>query len=142
MTPASAVAAAVTFVWLGMVLAISFLETPLKFRAPDVTLRIGLGIGRIVFRALNIAEGVLAAALVAAIVAAVSPSDGVVAAASIAVLLLVIQVAIVRPRLSRRSDRILAGESAPRSRSHYVYVVLEVLKVAALAVGGALLFST
>jgi len=41
---------AATFVWLGMVLAISFLEAPLKFRAPGVTLQIGLGIGRVVFR--------------------------------------------------------------------------------------------
>ena len=32
------------FVWLGMVLAISFLEAPIKFRAPGVTLQIGLGI--------------------------------------------------------------------------------------------------
>jgi len=32
----TSVATAVTFVWLGMVLAISFLETPLKFRAPGV----------------------------------------------------------------------------------------------------------
>ena len=32
-----AVATAATFVWLGMVLAISFLEAPLKFRAPGVT---------------------------------------------------------------------------------------------------------
>jgi hypothetical protein len=31
---AAAVAVAVTFTWLGMVLAISFLEAPLKFRAP------------------------------------------------------------------------------------------------------------
>ena len=38
---ATGVAVAATFVWLGMVLAISFLEAPLKFRAPDVTLRIG-----------------------------------------------------------------------------------------------------
>jgi len=42
----TAVVARVAFAWLGMVLAISFLEAPLKFRAPDVTLRIGLGIGR------------------------------------------------------------------------------------------------
>jgi hypothetical protein len=41
----------VTFVWLGMVLAISFLEAPLKSRVPQVSLRIGLGIGRLVFRA-------------------------------------------------------------------------------------------
>jgi hypothetical protein len=51
-----AVAVALTLVWLGMVLAISFLEAPLKFRAPNVTLPIGLGIGRLVFRALNTVE--------------------------------------------------------------------------------------
>ncbi|MFW6600376.1 hypothetical protein ACQBAU_12945 [Propionibacteriaceae bacterium Y2011] len=47
---------AATFLWLGMVLAISFIEAPLRFRAPGVTVPIGLGIGRIVFRALNVAE--------------------------------------------------------------------------------------
>jgi hypothetical protein len=55
----TAVATAVTFVWLGMVLAISFLEIPLKFRAPGVDLRTGLVIGRLVFRALNTAESSL-----------------------------------------------------------------------------------
>ena len=35
-----AIGVALTFVWLGMVLAISFLEAPLKFRAPGVTLQI------------------------------------------------------------------------------------------------------
>jgi hypothetical protein len=43
-----------------MVLAISFMEAPLKFRAPDVTLRIGLGIGRLIFRALNNVEAIFA----------------------------------------------------------------------------------
>lgn len=37
--------------WFGMVVAISFLEAPIKFRAPGVTLAIGLGIGRKVFLA-------------------------------------------------------------------------------------------
>ncbi len=60
MSPASGVAVAATFVWLGMVLAISFIEAPLKFRAPGVTLQIGLGIGRLVFRALNGVELLLA----------------------------------------------------------------------------------
>nr|WP_221374312.1 hypothetical protein [Actinoplanes polyasparticus] len=36
------IAAALTFVWLGMIIAISFLEAPLKFRAPGVMLYIGL----------------------------------------------------------------------------------------------------
>ena len=39
--------------WLGMVAAISFLEAPIKFSAPGVSLAIGLGIGRKVFTALN-----------------------------------------------------------------------------------------
>ena len=38
MNAGTAVAVAVTFVWLGMVLAISFLEAPLKFRAPGITI--------------------------------------------------------------------------------------------------------
>ena len=59
MSGAHGLAAAVIFTWLGMVIAISFIEAPLKFRAPGVTLPIGLGIGRLVFRALNTTEAIL-----------------------------------------------------------------------------------
>jgi len=140
MTPALAVATAVTFVWLGMVLAISFLEAPLKFRAPQVSLRIGLGIGRLVFRALNTIEAVLALALVVATVLGGAPVR-VVIAVVVVVVVLVVQLVVVRPRLTRRSDRILAGAHAPRSRSHYAYIALETAKVAALIVTGALLLA-
>jgi hypothetical protein len=99
--PALAVATAVTFVWLGMVLAISFLEAPLRFRAPQVSLRIGLGIGRLVFRALNSVEAVLAVALVVAIILA-SPPIRVVIATVVVVAALLVQLAVVRPRLTRR----------------------------------------
>ena len=96
------VAIAVTFVWSGMVLAISFIETPLKFRAPEVTVRIGLGIGRLVFRALNTAEVVLAFVLVGAVLIE-RPARSVVISGAIALLALIVQVAGVRPRLARRS---------------------------------------
>jgi len=138
MTPALAVATAVTFVWLGMVLAISFLEAPLKFRAPQVSLRIGLGIGRLVFRALNTVEAVLALALVVAIILASAPVR-IVIATVVAAAVLAVQLAVVRPRLTRRSDRILAGANAPRSRSHYAYIALETAKVGALLATGVLL---
>lgn len=137
---AAALAVALVFVWTGMLLAISFLETPLKFRAPDVTLRIGLGIGRLVFRALNAVESVFAVALLAAVFAG-DVRTGAEAAVVVAAALLATQVGLVRPRLSRRSDRVLAGEDAPRSHAHYVYVVAEVGKLAALLVAGALLLS-
>jgi hypothetical protein len=108
MSLAPAVAVAVVFIWLGMVLAISFLEAPLKFRAPNVTLQIGLGIGRLVFRALNTVEVVLAIVILVSTVAAPPP----------------------------------AGVDAPRSRSHYVYIGLEAIKVVALAAAGILLLSS
>ncbi|MGM9331721.1 hypothetical protein [Streptomyces murinus] len=127
----AAVATAITFVWLGMVLAISFLEAPLKFRAPGVTVPVGLGIGRLVFRALNTVEAAFAVVVIVAVAVGAAPAwiIGLTAAATV---LLLAQLAAVRPYLNRRSDRVLAGEKLPRSRSHLWYVALELLKVAAL----------
>lgn len=140
MTAALALGTAATFVWLGMVFAISFLEAPLKFRAPGVDLRIGLGIGRLVFRALNSVEAVLAAVLVLAVLADGAPAR-IVTPAVISALILVTQVGAVRPRLSRRSGRILAGQDAPRSRGHHAYVALEAAKAAALLATGSMLLT-
>ncbi|GAA4476717.1 hypothetical protein GCM10023094_17260 [Rhodococcus olei] len=117
--------------WLGLVLAISFIEAPLKFRAPGVSLAVGLGIGRLVFRALNTVEVVLAALLLAA--CAVAGPGAVSWSLLLATLaVLAVQLLAVRPPLTRRSNRILAGEQAPRSRMHHAYVVLEIVKVALL----------
>ncbi|WP_028656080.1 MULTISPECIES: hypothetical protein [unclassified Nocardioides] len=143
MATSLALVVAATFTWLGMVLAISFLEAPLKFRAPDVTLRVGLGIGRLVFRALNACEAVLAVLVVVGLVAG-SPATGPVVALGLAVALLVAQVALVRPALTRRTDAVLAapdGVDGPGSRAHLWYVGAEVAKVGALLTGGILLLS-
>jgi len=143
MTAAGATATAAVFTWLGLVVAISFLEAPLKFRAPGVTVPIGLGIGRLVFRGLNTAEAILATILlISAAAAAQLPSARVIIAGATAIAVLLVQLAIVRPRLSRRSDRVLAGEDVPRSHAHHAYVGLELVKVAALMATGIFLLST
>lgn len=140
MSGGSPVAVAVTFVWLGMVLAISFLEAPLKFRAPNVTRQIGLEIGRLVFRALNSIE-VMFAVVLAAVIMVSPPPAGIIASFLTAFAMLTTQLSAVRPFLNRRSDKVLAGLNAPRSRGHYAYVGLEVVKVIALVVAGVLLLS-
>jgi hypothetical protein len=133
--PATGVAIAITFVWLGMVLAISFVETPLKFQAPGVDLRTGLGIGRLVFRALNGIEFVWAITVVICLL--VQPPSWLATAGILAAIAcLLVQVVAVRPALSRRTAAVLAGEEGPRSHGHYAYVVLETVKVAALLIGG------
>jgi hypothetical protein len=135
-----AIAVALTFAWLGMVLAISFLEAPLKFRAPNVTLQIGLGIGRLVFRALNTVEVGFALVILAIVVSGPMPVRITVAYA-VAIVALAAQLITVRPRLTRRSDQVLAGLDAPRSRAHYAYVGLEAVKAVALVVAGILLLA-
>lgn len=144
MSTAAAVGAAVTFCWIGMVLAISFLEAPLKFRAPGVTLQIGLGIGRLVFRALNAVEIVFAAVMLVMLLSD-PPQTAVLVAVAVAVVALVVQLVAVRPRLTRRSDAVLAAgpeaENLPRSTAHYAYVALELIKLAGLLTGGILLLA-
>jgi hypothetical protein len=131
-------AIAAVFVWLGMVLAISFVEAPLKFRAPGVTLRIGLGIGRLVFRALNVFEYVFAVVIAAALFTHETPTALNVALCG-AVGALLTQTIVVRPLLSRRTSAVLEGDEGRRSRAHFAYVGLEVVKVAALVWTGVLL---
>ena len=134
-------AVAAIFIWLGMVAAISFLEAPLKFRAPGVTIQVGLEIGRLVFRALNICEVVLAAVALVGVVLG-RPSTAVVVTVAVAVAALGVQVVAVRPALTRHSDAVLADASVAesgRSHAHAAYIAAELVKVPALTVSGVLL---
>jgi hypothetical protein len=137
-TGANVVQIAVPFIWLGMVLAISFLETPLKFRAPGVTVPLGLGIGRLVFRALAVVELSLAGVLTAALVLG-GRTTAVIILASLLWAVLVVQVAVLLPRLDRRARFILSGGNPPRSRLHLAYVALDGIKVVLLPVLGVVL---
>lgn len=130
---APSVAVAPALLWLGMVLAISFLEAPLKFRTPGLDLPTGLAIGRIVFRALNRVEMVWAVMIAAALLLE-PPALTPLIAAIVALSLLIVQLGVVRPALNRRSNQVLAGKDAPRSSAHHAYVALEMAKVIALII--------
>jgi hypothetical protein len=135
MTAASSILLAVVFVWLGMVVAISFIEAPLKFRAPGVTLQIGLGIGRMVFRALNTVEVIFAVVLMICLVF-VQHSTVITVALICAAASIGCQLIFVGPALARRSNAVLEGANTPRSWAHHAYIALEVIKTAALITGG------
>lgn len=134
----TALSSALTFVWLGLVLGISFIETPLKFRAPGIDVPRALGIGRLVFRALNTVEIGLAVALSALLLARDHTSAQAIVLALL-VAALASQIGLIRPRLNRRTDRVLAGEVIERSRLHVGYVVLEVAKAGLLIAFGVLI---
>lgn len=122
-------AIAVAFIWCGMLLGISFLEAPLKFQAPNVTLGLGLGIGRLVFFALNKFE--LIFALILLIVFVTKKDTGKFAAVSFAVVvgLLLLQTFWLLPLLDARAELVISGASAPFSMMHYYYIAAEVIKL-------------
>ncbi len=124
-------ALAVTFIWAGMVLGISFLEAPLKFQAPNITLALGLGIGRLVFAALNKFEilFMLVIAIAAWRAKFVLSAKLIV---SILAFILVIQTFYLLPLLDTRAQLIIDGNTPPASPHHWTYIILEVCKLALL----------
>jgi hypothetical protein len=131
------------FLWIGFVCAISFMEAWLKFRAPGITLPLGLGIGRLVFNALNKVEWVLAISLCVALFLSGEP---VFKASSLAFLLplalLILQTVWLLPVLDARAALQMDGVPLPSSRLHVCYVGMEVAKVLSLFVFGISLFKS
>jgi hypothetical protein len=138
MSAPAIIAIAAPFTWWGMVLAISGIEAPLKFRAPGITTVLGLGIGRLVFRALNLAEFGCAGLTTLALMIRPSHSASELPPALLGALwvVLLIQVGAVRPVLDRRARLLIEGRDPPPSRMHLVYVALEAVKVVLLPLLG------
>jgi hypothetical protein len=132
------VAIALVWAWLGLVIGLAFVEAPLKFRAPGITRELGLGIGRLVFKALNAIEIVLAV-LIAIVLVADDESPGLTWPYWLLAALLAAQTAMLHGFMDKRAARIVAGETLPPSNQHYAYIGLEVAKIVLLVVLGAML---
>ena len=122
-------------VWLGMILGVSFVATPLKFQAPSITLVIGLDIGRLVFGVFNKIE-IAFAVMLALLVLLSRQRDASVIALGVVWLTLGLQTVWLLPALLDRIGLVLQGHQPPPSGLHTFYVCLEVVKVLALAVYG------
>ena len=127
--------ACIALIWLGMILGISFLEAPVKFMAPSVTLEIGVDIGRYVFGAFNKVECVFSV-IMAILLIIIRKKDPSLILLGLAWSSLVLQTVWLLPILHARVDVIIQGQTPAPSKLHTFYVVLEVLKAIALAAYG------
>ena len=120
---------AIPFIWFGAVAAISFMEAPLKFTAPNITLPLGLGIGYIVFHALNKVEIVLAILMLISIIfARPEKKSGVILFAIIGVIL-ILQTVWLFPLLDERTMKVIKGTAQPYSYLHIYYIVFDATKL-------------
>ncbi len=122
-------------IWLGLIIGISFIEAPLKFTAPGITIPLGLGIGRRVFFAMNIVEVVLGLALCVAMfvlwrnhrLQEVPNFNKMRIWSLLAIGLLLVKTVLIRPMLAVHTDRVLAGTFEGGSTTHYYYIGVEVI---------------
>lgn len=137
------VASFILVFWAGFVSAISFLEAWLKFKAPGVTLPLGLGIGKLVFTAMNRTEWVLLALFIFAVVYTRRRLQIIGKTSAILfftlLILLSLQTFWFLPELNQRADLIIAGQAPEDSLAHLFYGLAEVIKVLSLI---ALAFAT
>ncbi|MDN5834082.1 MAG: hypothetical protein L0H46_09355 [Brevibacterium sp.] len=111
-------------IWLGLIIGISLIEAPLKFTAPGITIPLGLGIGRLVFTAMNWVEIVIAVILLWAVLKEhVGRLYRGLACGMIAVL--IIKITVIRPLLNKRTDAVLAGVDDGGSSLHLLYIAAD-----------------
>lgn len=123
-------------IWIGMLIGISFVEAPLKFRAPNITLVLGLGIGKLVFSALNKFEIVFSIFMAVWLVKEYkSLETATLISLSIPILLVALQSIWLIPILENRADSIIQGMSVPDTNHHLYYVTFEASKLIFLFFG-------
>ncbi|MGN8055491.1 hypothetical protein ACTJKN_04405 [Pedobacter sp. 22163] len=123
--------------WAGLIGGISFLEAPLKFQAPGITTPLGLGIGQLVFQALNKIEIVLVIIILACSLPAPLKSFHSILLFSITILLMADTFWLL-PILDERAKLVLAGNVTAKSYHHILYIIVDTIKFLSLIVLGFL----
>jgi len=121
--------------WAGMVLGISFLEAPVKFTAPSLSLAVGLDVGRHVFGVFNKVEMILALLVLASLIMQKN-AIGFLLVCAVPLLLLILQSFWFWPMLDTRALTIISGGVPQGSSPHLWYVLFELVKVIFLLTAG------
>ena len=120
------------FMWIGFVCSISFMEAWLKFQAPNVSLPIGLGIGKLIFTTLNKTEWILCGMIMALIFPNNSISKFIKYLSIIPIFILVLQTSWLLPVLNQRAETIIEGKTVGPSFVHFYYMIFDITKVLTL----------
>lgn len=127
----------VALIWIGMILGVSGLATPIKFQAVSLTLPVALDVGQTTFSAFNKMEWLLSIVLVASLfISRLKPTSLPVLLTIGLVVIVLLQTFWLLPALDTRVNAVIAGEVLPPSQFHNLYVVAEGLKLLALIIIG------
>lgn len=130
-----AVVVLLTLIWMGLLIGVSFLATPIKFQAPSLDLPVALEVGRVTFAAFSKAERGLSLLLSIAVFFPRTWRAEILVAA-IVIVIVAAQSLWLLPILGSRIDAVIIGRPMPPSMHHLLYAGMEVCKATALAILG------
>lgn len=108
------------------------METPLKFRAPGITLALGLGIGRLVFYVLNTLEICLAILMIFSFLKIKPRGKMPIACFGVIAVLLLLETVWLLPVLDARAEAVINGDEMPVSIAHFIYIAFDAIKLVLL----------
>jgi len=123
--------------WAGLIAGISFLEAPLKFQAPGISVKLGLGIGQLVFQALNKIEIVLMVVILICNFKTTLKRQSLVLIIALAIICIADTFWLL-PYLDERARAVLQGANPTPSILHIVYIIVEIVKFLCLTGFGIL----
>jgi len=118
--------------WIGLLVGVCFIATPAKFQAQSLRLPAALDVGRSTFEIWNNVEWILVALVIPFLAYTDARLYSVLAFGTVGALLL-IQTMVLLPALNARAATIIAGDKPEPSSDHLLYIVIDVLKLGALA---------
>ncbi len=122
---------AIFFVWLGILLGVSFLSAPVKFQAPHLTLPVALEVGKVTFHLLYKVEwGLFVLTFFMAYLAQVDKK--IYKNMFILLTVLIAQNLWLIPMLDSRIDSIIVGITPPPGHFHLTYIMIEIFKLGLL----------
>ena len=120
-----------TTFWFGLLLGVSFLATPVKFRAPSLELPVALDVGRVTFALFSKVE--LGLCLILLLFLPVIRAGAVRALTVTSVVAIVLVEAFwLLPVLDARVGEIMAGATVPETSHHLWYIVAEIVQAVLL----------
>ncbi|WP_374329822.1 hypothetical protein [Soonwooa sp.] len=126
---------AISCFWLGLVLAVSFLETPFKFQVPGMTLPIALELGKIMF---GISTNIQMVLIVFMGLSFLFNKEKLTIKLLINFFLLALILGLEKfwmlPILDARADVLASGKGLPPTALHDYFIYAEVAKVILLIV--------
>lgn len=126
---------ALLFLWMGIFISISFVETPLKFQVTGMTLPIALELGRLTFAvSTNIQLILLFFVLLLLFVNRNKMNKSTIVSAILLTIVLSLEKFWLLPVLDTRAAILITGKGVPPSPLHDYFIYAEIFKLLILIV--------